>query len=228
MGSPTKPAEVPAWFWQRDVAESKITGADPYLLAAIAQHETQFGTLGVGRQGILGYDVIGANGPNAQYAGVDNQLYYAGLMVKKFFKGQPITAKNLQTFDATTWRAADPTWAQDVWRSYSPMWYLDPQEGAGGVQNAITHAAGAPWSEATNFLGNITKVDLTGVSSSVISSVSREVSKVFGGVFNRSNLENYGLAFLAIAVLAVFLIGYLIKTPEGQAAVQDAIKGVSA
>jgi hypothetical protein len=116
------PANVPDTFWQADLESVKSTGADPYLMAAIAQHETDFGTLGAGTEGYtLGYGYPGPGQGDPTYLGVTKQLFYAGLQSAGFFKGQPVTEQGLKDFQAQSWKAGDPAWYKGVWSIYQGM-----------------------------------------------------------------------------------------------------------
>ena len=137
-------SNIPDNFWSVDVNAATSAGADPYLLAAIAQHETQFGTLGAGQEGYaLGYGYPAPGQGNPMYKGLDNQLFYAGLQVNEFFSGGgaagsdsllassvPVTPDSLYQFALTSWKpgaSADPVssaanakaWANSVWSIYS-------------------------------------------------------------------------------------------------------------
>ncbi len=133
MSSSTDKANssIPDNFWSVDVNAATSAGADPYLLAAIAQHETQFGTLGAGQEGYaLGYGYPAPGQGNPMYKGLDNQLFYSGLKVNEFFSGDQVTPDSLYQFALTSWKpgaSSDPVssaanakaWADSVWSIYS-------------------------------------------------------------------------------------------------------------
>jgi hypothetical protein len=123
------PAGIPTNFWSVDVQKAIDTGADPYLLAAIAQHETAFGTLGAGREGYtLGYGYPAPGQGDPFYQGVDNQLFYAGQQINSYFNGDPITYEGLLSFAQNSWKPGDPkAWADSVWNIYQGYQGKDPK-----------------------------------------------------------------------------------------------------
>lgn len=136
-------SNIPDNFWSLDVNAATSAGADPYLLAAIAQHETDYGSLGAGQEGYaLGYGYPAPGKGNSMYKGLDNQLFYSGLQVNEWFSGGgggntgvldgsiPITKDSLYQFALTSWKpgaSSDPVstqanakaWADSVWAIYS-------------------------------------------------------------------------------------------------------------
>lgn len=151
------PANVPDQFWQKDVYEAESVGADPYLLAAIAQHETQFGTLGAGQEGyVLGYGYPAPGKGNPVYKGLDNQLFYSGLKVNEFFAGAPITEQGLKDFQDQSWKAADPNWYKGVWQIYQG--YNPPNKGESIADSIAKGIQGTPWGAAYNAGASVRKV----------------------------------------------------------------------
>jgi hypothetical protein len=116
----TAPGSIPADFWVKAVQYSKVTGADPYLLSAIAQHETGFGTLGAGRQGYtLGYGVYSETLQNPLYKGTENQLMFAGRQIESYFGSKPVTLQSLTDFMKNSWKPGDQEWAAKVYKYYA-------------------------------------------------------------------------------------------------------------
>lgn len=126
-------AEIPEKFWNQalDVAEEK--GVDPYLLAAIAQHETGFGTLGAGRDGFaLGYGVWTKGEPSPKWQDAPgeftNQLTGAANQIATWFNGLSVSPETLKGFKEYSWKPGtydqngnyiiSSTWDKSVWKYY--------------------------------------------------------------------------------------------------------------
>lgn len=114
-----KPAGMPDSQWQTAVNYGSIYGVPPEFLAAIAQHETGFGTLGWGRpsQGeyILGYGAYSDTRADSKYSGADNQFRYAARQIGNFFGGKSYNEGTIQDFARQSWRPGNPdAWASSV------------------------------------------------------------------------------------------------------------------
>ncbi len=101
---------------------------DPLILLAIAGHETGFGTLGVGLDGMLGVGAFDENPDNAttnpQWAGVERQLQ-AGAQTFAYWRdyyGVSADAPLDQQVAAVgqMW-ASDPAWADGIMRHYDQI-----------------------------------------------------------------------------------------------------------
>ncbi len=96
-----------------------------YLIAAIGMHETKWGTLGVGRDYIMGYGVYDKTptGPNndPRYKGFRNQVQGVWYEIMKFSNRKPpknLTLAWLSEFARVEWKATDKNWANAVWAWY--------------------------------------------------------------------------------------------------------------
>jgi len=118
----TKPGEVPYAFWFNAIRAGTEYGVDPYLLAAIAKHETNYGTLGAGREGYaLGYG-YGDTTVNSKWkdtpGGSINQLRGVAWKIKDQFGSDPISLASLNLFNTNSWKATDQGWGAGVWSAY--------------------------------------------------------------------------------------------------------------
>lgn len=120
--------KVPDQFWQAALRIGQETGADVILLSAIAKHETNFGTLGAGRQGYaLGYGVYSETNLDPLFKGLEKQLLYAGRQIANYLGYRAIgktTWSDINSFAIDSWRAGDSAWQKGVW-----SWYQQILEG---------------------------------------------------------------------------------------------------
>lgn len=102
---------------------------DPLVLLAIAGHETGFGKLGVGLNGLLGvgaYDSDPNNSTrNSKFSGVENQLRvgaktFANLRKKGGASPSDSIEKQLEAVNRAGW-ATDPKWHQGVAAMYKQI-----------------------------------------------------------------------------------------------------------
>lgn len=116
---PNKPAEMPINQWFYATLYGKEYNVDPLLLAAIADHETGYGNLGMGKKGYtLGYGATDSKALS-QYAGIEKQYKYAAKKLGSYFQGQTVTQEGLNGFLRDSWKASDTGWANKVWSIYS-------------------------------------------------------------------------------------------------------------
>jgi hypothetical protein len=110
---------MPLEFWNACKTYGSQTGADPVLLAAIARHETNYGTVGAGLSGYaLGYGVYSESNSDSRFRGLENQLHFAGAQIARDLEG-PVTLESIMDFSVNSWKAGDPVaWAKDVWGCY--------------------------------------------------------------------------------------------------------------
>jgi len=113
---------IPENFWKEATAIGGSYGTDPLLLAAIAKHETTFGTEGAGRDGFaLGVGVYDSGNPNSNYqdsAGdYTKQLTWAANSLANNFSG-PVTEESIKAYQNASGYATDPDWAKGVYRNY--------------------------------------------------------------------------------------------------------------
>lgn len=179
-----RPGFVSEEDWNVLVKYAGQYGTDPYLLAAIGQHETGFGRLGKGKQGyVMGY---GVTHPQAyKWQGLEKQ---AEATAKKLGStiGQTITPETLYSFAAENWKP-DPglapksyeQWSSSVWNIYSnlksisggipsytkaPVDYAKDPE---GTKEAITSGVEATTTGVKDWLSsgwkNIAYVFVTGI-----------------------------------------------------------------
>jgi hypothetical protein len=138
--TPAKPVKVPAGLAQPSAPTSDGAGVsasdfalvkkvaaqykiDPYILIAIGQHETGWGTQGDGRNGnILGvgsYD----SGSTYKYAGLQNQLVGAAKILQKngVHTIADIAAGKLAPVNGQVKYASDPNWSASVVAQYNQI-----------------------------------------------------------------------------------------------------------
>lgn len=103
-------------------------GVDPLLLLAIAGHETGYGTLGIGANGMLGVGAYDDNPENAltdpQFAGIQNQLNVGGRTFahwREHFGGSPDDPIEDQVKMVGQKWATDPNWHAGVMRHYAQI-----------------------------------------------------------------------------------------------------------
>jgi hypothetical protein len=128
------PGVIPTKFWSDAVSVGTQYGVDPYLLAAIGKHETLYGMLGMGRQGLsMGY---GAYDAGAVYTWQDkpgefiNQLTAVAKKIAAQFSGS-VSAESLTKFGTLqpgktlggmpVGYASDPLWGAKVWNAYQGL-----------------------------------------------------------------------------------------------------------
>ena len=94
----------------------------PYLLTAIGWHETNWGKLGLGRQGFhTGYGAFDS-GADVRYAGLETQIRGPARMMREWgMKPGAVTLERLQRGNRGEFGgiyATDPDWPDKVWRHY--------------------------------------------------------------------------------------------------------------
>lgn len=116
-------------FGELAVKYGKEFDVDPLVLLAIAGHETGFGKLGVGLNGLLGvgaYDSDPNNSTrNSHFSGVENQLRvgaktFANLRKKGGASSSDPIEKQLQAVNKAGW-ATDPKWHTGVAAMYKQI-----------------------------------------------------------------------------------------------------------
>jgi len=122
------PTNVPSKFWDAAVAAGNATGVDPILLAAIGQHETQWGTNPNSYPGFsMGYGDYGPGPNNKEWKYGDtpgeftNQTLSAAKQISGYMKGKPVTKDSLNDFMNNSWKPGDRKWADGVWNSYQSL-----------------------------------------------------------------------------------------------------------
>lgn len=110
------------------VENGKKHNVDPLLLLAIAGHETGYGTLGIGANGMLGVGAYDDNPENAlndpQFAGIANQLNVGGRTFdhwREHFGGSPDDPIEDQVVMVGQKWATDPNWHNGVMRHYAAI-----------------------------------------------------------------------------------------------------------
>lgn len=110
------------------VENGKKHNVDPLLLLAIAGHETGYGTLGIGANGMLGVGAYDDNPENAlndpQFAGIANQLNVGGRTFahwRQHFGGSPDDSIQDQVVMVGQKWATDPNWHNGVMRHYAAI-----------------------------------------------------------------------------------------------------------
>ena len=94
----------------------------PYLIAAIGEHETQWGRLGLGRYGLYtGYGAFD-HGPDFRFAGLETQIRgTAEIMSEWGMRPNRVTLERLRRGNRGEFGriyATDPYWPDKVWRHY--------------------------------------------------------------------------------------------------------------
>lgn len=126
-------------FGELAVKFGKQYDVDPMILLAIAGHETQFGKLGVGLNGLLGVGAFDSDPNNStrnpEFSGVAKQLEvgaktFANLRKKGGATSQDPVEKQLDAVNKAGW-ATDPNWHTGVEKMYRQ---IRQASGQGGVQ----------------------------------------------------------------------------------------------
>lgn len=196
------PPGVPASFWSADVAAANTTGANPWLLAAIAEEETGFGTAGAGRQGfVLGYHL---NSPSAQ--GLVNQLLGAGKAIEaSTFQQQTVNAGSLRSFANNFWEpltpqgTVDPQWAVNVWNEYHRIAPFDPLNIGGGNDYAIPLGF-----QATGLQQSTDTANNTPGSTQIASGTAGLLTTIWQTL--SAHAVDWGIAILAAILLGVLIV----------------------
>jgi len=138
----TKPGFIPDADWTLVLHYAKHYNIDPYLIAAMGKHETQWGTAGAGRVGYhLGWGVFSGSpywppgAPRSGEAqGLENQLKKGGAQIARDFKF-PVTLSSCIKFARDSWKPAVPdAWGRSVFRIYSQIradWIPSPPDKPG-------------------------------------------------------------------------------------------------
>lgn len=111
------PGKIPNKDWALAQTWGTVYGVDPLVLVAIGFHETHWGTLGAGKQGlILG---VGAydSGATSKFAGLNAQLSQGAKILAQH---DVHNINDIQAGKAAFW-ATDPSWAQGVVSWYSRL-----------------------------------------------------------------------------------------------------------
>ena len=111
--------------WGKIVRVAREFNVCPYLIAAIGQHETQWGRLGLGRYGFYtGYGAFD-HGPDFRFARLDIQVRGTARMMREWGMRpgrvclDRLLAGNRGEFGRIY--ATDPRWAFGVWRHYQDI-----------------------------------------------------------------------------------------------------------
>ena len=101
--------------WRKVVLYSLENKVNPYLIAAIGWHETQWGKLGWGKQGfILGVGCFSETNADYSYQGLDQQLRWASIEIGRFLPFL-VNESMLITFAEKVWRPGNPKqWGKAV------------------------------------------------------------------------------------------------------------------
>ncbi|MBA7579057.1 hypothetical protein ES708_20923 [subsurface metagenome] len=115
-----KPNFVPQADWDLVVSLCKPYKVDPYLIAAIGWHETNWGRVGAGVNGwILGYGYYPGSPYKQKYKGLKMQVTGA-LNQYSAWMQSPLTLTSITNLAVKHWRSSAPrAWAKSV---YS-IWY---------------------------------------------------------------------------------------------------------
>ncbi|MDP4240783.1 MAG: hypothetical protein Q8904_15075 [Bacteroidota bacterium] len=152
-----KPAKVPQKFWDAAVNAYQKTGVDPYLISAIGQIETQWGTNKNSYPGFsMGYGDYspGPSGKIWKYGDTPGeftvQTYSAAKQIGGYMGSKPLTQQNLTDFSINSWKAGSNNadrvrWANNVWSAYTG---LTSTKGGATVDPSITPSAGPTGSSA--------------------------------------------------------------------------------
>ena len=177
----TKPSAVPFPFWVDALIVNNRTGVDPNLLAAISQHETNFGTLGAGRNGYeLGVGVYDSGNPNSTYKGLMNQLNWAGDSIAKKFGSGVISLDSIKAYQTKSGYATDPNWAKGVWSSYQSL-----SKNGTGIGNTFTGIVTDP-------VGAVTGAVTSGASAIAGGATYVIVLLVIAGIIFYSGTKMFG------------------------------------
>ena len=116
---------TPSTFWSEALQVGAEYGVNPYLLSAISEHETEWGSLGAGRDGYsLGVGVYDTGDPNSNYQDTTGdytkQLTWAAQSIAKNFSGD-VTEQNIKNYQIVSGYATDSDWASGVWDAYQGL-----------------------------------------------------------------------------------------------------------
>lgn len=143
----SQPSGVPTDFWNKAVYYGDRYHADPFLLAAIAKHETNYGELGAGQKGyVLGYGYTDSGPIFGPTTTVDQQLDGVARKASSFFGSNPVTPQGIQDFENQSWKASDPAWASGVAAAYNQLKggsWMDPNQIGNAIGDAL--ANGTRW-----------------------------------------------------------------------------------
>jgi hypothetical protein len=117
-----KPDFVPQADWDLVVSICSNYNVDPYLIAAIGKHETQWGREGAGRIGwILGYGYYSGSTVKEKYKGLENQVRGALNQFSQWMQS-PITLASVTNLAVKHWKSSAPeAWARSVYSIYSSI-----------------------------------------------------------------------------------------------------------
>jgi len=106
---------IPVEDWDTVTSLCAYYDINPYIIAAIGWHETQWGRLGAGRSGFhLGVGVPNDNTMYPQFQGVYNQVNWAAKKIKAELYS-PVSWETLWDFSDRIWRPGNPkAWAIGV------------------------------------------------------------------------------------------------------------------
>lgn len=145
---PAKPsAGKPSWVPQADwnfilsVTGGNVIGAN--LIAAIGLHETQWGSVGVGRTYIFGYGVPATGAKLTQYSGFETQVRAVWSKIERFWgAGGPksdVQPGEIFRFMTQSWKPGDQNWWQGVYNAYLRT---SSDTGAAGTAPNATSSSG--------------------------------------------------------------------------------------
>lgn len=118
----SKPDFVPSGDWNLVTSIATAFPQEPYLIAAIGWHETNWGRIGAGPGGwYLGYGYYPGSPVKEKYRGLAAQIRGAHAQISRDLK-LPLTQSSLTTFALDSWRSSAPvSWARSVWSIYSGL-----------------------------------------------------------------------------------------------------------
>lgn len=149
------PPGMPPDQWNLAVQAGQAHGVDPVLLAAIAKHETGFGTQGLGRRGLhLGVGAFDA-GPTDKWAGAETQYSKAAELLASWGAN---TVDDVLAGEAAPY-ATDPGWEQKVAAHY--------QELAGGIADQFAEGDFFDYIDEKLADEDISEEDLTAIEESL-------------------------------------------------------------
>lgn len=144
--------------WQLVTSICQRYNVDPYLIAAIGKHETQWGTAGAGKIGwILGYGYFPGSTVKEKYKGLENQVIGALNQFSKYMQS-PLTLQSITDLAVNHWKSSAPgSWAKSVYSIYISI--------AGGYNPPVTDTEIQDLTDRITELENKVTVDIdTGIA----------------------------------------------------------------
>jgi len=187
----SSPTTVPTDFWDAAVNAGNASGVDPTLLAAIAQHETGYGTLGAGRDGFsLGVGVYDAGNPNSNYqdspGSYTKQLQWAANSIANKFSGN-VSLESIKAYQKASGYATDPNWANGVWDAYQKINNSLSSPGKG--KQTAGQKTDAATSDAMDFLNELANQGKT--KTQIMQSLNNNSGRFEGAGVNTSALRTW-------------------------------------